>query len=422
MGSIRKTKAIMRRINIQLLAVAVLLFTCAHVRAQEAHQLGDSLTVFFRQGVSAFEPGFKENGQRCKAFVDRLGDLQTQAGSNVTKVQIYSSASPEGSVAINERLARERARSVISHLHDALSFKDSIVFVQAITEDWDGLALLAAIDPDVPSKDEAMAIIGDASDPQRKAKLMNLDGGRPWSYLYKKYFPLLRSFRVYVHVGPELPVLEDDFDVEIVEIIPEDRFTQLANEPLQMPLMPVWSRQITLKTNMLGWALLGENIAVEIDLCPHLALAVPFYYSGGLDYFRETLKFRGIVLQPELRWYPWLSKAKKNDGFFIGAHFGLGWYNFALDGDYRIQDHDGNTPSLGGGLALGYAVQFRKNPRWGMEFGVGGGVYKSRYDLFFNEANGPIHQTDIEKLWYGIDNASISFTYKFDLKQKGGKK
>ena len=311
---------------------------------------------------------------------------------------------------------------MISHLHDALSFRDSIVFVQVITEDWDGLALLAAIDPDVPSKDEAMAIIGDASDPQRKAKLMKLDDGRPWNYLYKKYFPLLRSFRVYVHVGPELPVLEDDFDVEIVEIIPEDSFTQLANEPLQMPLMPVWSRQITLKTNMLGWALLGENIAVEIDLCPHLALAVPFYYSGGLDYFRETLKFRGIVLQPELRWYPWLSKEKKNDGFFIGAHFGLGWYNFALDGDYRIQDHKGNTPSYGGGLALGYALQFRKNPRWGMEFGVGGGVYKSTYDMFFNEANGPYYDQAIEKIWYGIDNASISFTYKFDLKQKGGKK
>ena len=57
-----------------------------------------------------------------------------------------------------------------------------------------------------------------------------------------------------------------------------------------------------------------------------------------------------------------------------------------------------------------------------MEFGVGGGVYKSTYDMFFNEANGPYYDQAIEKIWYGIDNASISFTYKFDLKQKGGKK
>ena len=57
-----------------------------------------------------------------------------------------------------------------------------------------------------------------------------------------------------------------------------------------------------------------------------------------------------------------------------------------------------------------------------MEFGVGGGVYKSTYDIFFNEANGPYYDQAIETLWYGVDNASISFTYKFDLKRKGGKK
>ena len=56
-----------------------------------------------------------------------------------------------------------------------------------------------------------------------------------------------------------------------------------------------------------------------------------------------------------------------------------------------------------------------------MEFAVGGGVYKSKYDLFFNEGNGPIHKEAIEKVWFGVDNAAISFTYKFDVK-KGGKK
>ena len=57
-----------------------------------------------------------------------------------------------------------------------------------------------------------------------------------------------------------------------------------------------------------------------------------------------------------------------------------------------------------------------------MEFAVGGGVYDSKYDLFYNEANGPYHQKGVRKIWYGVDNASISFTYKFDVKQKGGKK
>ena len=416
----------MRNITKYLLLCTLFFHTCARMSAQESgHELmtvGDSLAVYFRQGVDAFDPSFRDNGARCREFVERLDELQQREDSRIARVQIYASASPEGSVALNERLARNRAKSVTAYLHEALSFQDSIVFVQVITEDWAGLAALAAADPAVPSKDEAMAIILDGSDPDRKARLMHLDGGRPWDYLYRKYFPQLRSFRVYVYVTPLHPKLEARIRTEVVGIPHKMEYPDL---PVSLPVYepaPQWSRELTLKTNLLGWALLGENIAVEVDLCPHLSLAVPFYYSGGLDYFKETVKFRGIVLQPEVRWYPWLSKARKNDGFFIGAHFGLGWYNFALDGDYRIQDHKGNTPSYGGGLALGYAVQFRKNPRWGMEFGFGGGIYKSTYDMFFNEANGPYYDQAIETVWYGIDNASLSFTYKFDLKRKGGKK
>jgi hypothetical protein len=123
------------------------------------------------------------------------------------------------------------------------------------------------------------------------------------------------------------------------------------------------------------------------------------------------------VLQPEARYY-----VKGNEGFYLGAHLGLGWYNFALDGEFRIQDHRGRRPAFGGGLGLGYTLPFKKHPRWGMEFAVGAGIYDSKYDMFYNEENGPVYKTDIRKTWIGVDNASISFTYKFDVIKKGGKK
>ena len=59
---------------------------------------------------------------------------------------------------------------------------------------------------------------------------------------------------------------------------------------------------LTIKTNLLGWMMLGANVAVEYDIIPHLSVALPFYYSGW-DYGKETLKFRGLVLQPEVRFY-----------------------------------------------------------------------------------------------------------------------
>ena len=256
----------MRNITKYLLLCTLFFHTCARMSAQESgHELmtvGDSLAVYFRQGVDAFDPSFRDNGARCREFVERLDELQLREDSRIAKVQIYASASPEGSVALNERLARNRAKSVTAYLHEALSFQDSIVFVQVITEDWAGLAALAAADPAVPSKDEAMAIILDGSDPDRKARLMHLDGGRPWDYLYRKYFPQLRSFRVYVYVTPLHPKLEAQIRTEVVGIPHKMEYPDL---PVSLPVYepaPQWSRELTLKTNLLGWALLGNSTSL----------------------------------------------------------------------------------------------------------------------------------------------------------------
>ena len=57
--------------------------------------------------------------------------------------------------------------------------------------------------------------------------------------------------------------------------------------------------------------------------------------------------------------------------------------------------------------------------RWWMEFSVGGGVYKLHYDIFHNQHNGPLVDTR-KRTFYGLDQASISFAYRFDWTKKGG--
>jgi hypothetical protein len=56
-----------------------------------------------------------------------------------------------------------------------------------------------------------------------------------------------------------------------------------------------------------------------------------------------------------------------------------------------------------------------------MEFSLGAGAYVAKYDVFYNEANGPYHKRGLSTTFIGIDNASISFTYKFDLKRTNSK-
>lgn len=407
--------------KLRLVVLCVLSLLLGHVSF--AASVGDTLTVYFPQGRSSFDHSYMDNEVRCQEFIRMIKNLQFVSGMKIDSVEIFAAASPEGPVRVNERLVRERAENVSDYLHNYLDFPDSDIRTYHIIEDWDTMIPWIEADPDMPSKSLALEIIRSASGDESERRLRQLDGGAPWNYIYENYFPKLRSFRVEVHVDFCLAdiISEEISEEPLIEELPP--FPSDSLRPVFLPLVDnnVIGGGITLKTNTLGWSLAGANIALEYDVIPHLSVALPFYYSGGLDYFKETVKFRGIVIQPEVRYYPWLQDGD-NGGFYVGAHLGLGWYNFALDGDYRIQDHKGRRPAWGGGLGVGYTLQFRKNPRWGMEFALGAGVYDAKYDMFFNEANGPYFKQGIRKTWFGIDNAAVSFTYRFDLKKKGGKK
>ncbi|MBO5419885.1 MAG: DUF3575 domain-containing protein [Bacteroidales bacterium] len=389
-----------------------------------AQQVGDTLQVYFRQNSTKFDPAYKGNAERCDAFIQRMKAFEYSPLFYLQEVDILATASPEGTVAINTRLSGARAKSMSDYLRDHIDLPDSLVVVRTVPEDYDGLLKFVEEDKNVPDRDATLKILRNAngSDPEYRIKALN--GGKTWYYLYENYFSLLRFSIIYVMV--ETNPFEKVFDQD-EEVVSEEAFKYTPLEtsgPVldPMPFVNQYTMDMTLKTNLIGWGMLGANLAIEIDIIPHLAFAMPIHYSGGLDYFKPTIKFRGLSFQPGLRYYPWLTKGK-NEGFFVGAHFGMGWYNFALDGDYRIQDHHGCRPSYGGGLDLGYAFQFKNAPRWGMEFQIGGGVYDSKYDMFYNEENGPYHRTAIRKTWFGVDNVSISFTYKFaELKGKGGKK
>ena len=158
------------------------------------------------------------------------------------------------------------------------------------------------------------------------------------------------------------------------------------------------------------------NLGVEVDMARHWSFALPIYYSAW-NYFTYSLKFRTLNFKPEFRY--WFSS--ENEGWYLGAHGGAAWYDFGFKGKYRYQDHDGHTPALGGGISAGYRLPISKNRRWHVEFGVSGGVYRLHYDKFLNVPNGRLMGSE-KRTYVGLDDVSVSFSYSFDLKKKGGEK
>ena len=188
-------------------------------------------------------------------------------------------------------------------------------------------------------------------------------------------------------------------------------------EPIT-PEAEEWTHHLHLKTNALGWGLATANVAVEVDLAKHWSFTFPVYYSTW-NYFKSSIKFRTFAIQPEFRY--WLSM--HNDGLFAGAHLGLMYYNFAINGDYRYQDHNRRSPAIGGGVSVGYRLPISRNNRWRMEFSLGAGVYSLHYDKFHNtpRTKDGLLVESVKKTYWGIDQAAVSFSYAFDLKRKGGR-
>ena len=175
-----------------------------------------------------------------------------------------------------------------------------------------------------------------------------------------------------------------------------------------------YKESFLIKTNAMGVGLLMVNAAVEIDFAKQWSFHLPVYYSGW-NYCTSTIKFRTLSFQPEVRY--WFEKKHR---WFVGAQFGLGYYNLAFDGKYRYQDHDGETPALGGGLSVGYRIPLSENKRWQVEFVLGGGAYRLHYDRFYNEKNvadGQLYDTK-KKTYWGLDNVAVSFSYRFELKKR----
>lgn len=173
-----------------------------------------------------------------------------------------------------------------------------------------------------------------------------------------------------------------------------------------------------LKSNVLTYYLLVPNLAVEWEMGTHWSGSVPVYHSGW-DWFRVFNKFRVFGLQPELRYF------FRNDfsGFFVGAHATLAWYNIAIGEDYRYQDHSTTSPSLGAGVSFGYRMPMSDGVpgqmhRWYVEFSVGGGFLPLYYDVFYNVVNGAMAQEGLRKTYWGIDQVSISFLYRFGRRAK----
>ncbi|WP_295939152.1 DUF3575 domain-containing protein [uncultured Alistipes sp.] len=170
--------------------------------------------------------------------------------------------------------------------------------------------------------------------------------------------------------------------------------------------LPVFS----LKTNLLyGFGMLTPNLAAEIGLGRRTTLEVSGSYNGWnlSGSLTDNKKIAHWIIRPEFRY--WL--CERFNGHFFGVHAFYAKYNV---GDVKVpllfeKKYRYEGDAFGGGITYGYHLPLSK--RWGLEFNVGVGVARLKYDRFPCAACSYDPEKGVTKTYFGPTRAGITVTF-----------
>lgn len=154
-----------------------------------------SAPIYFQIGKSTIDPTFMGNRANMERFVKALREILSNPDYVVNKVRVMGMASPDGSRERNEELAGARARALADFLIRETGISEDKIDVVNGGENWDGLFAMIEASKDIPDKAKMLEFrelySGDRDRLKRNMQYYN--GAKAWTYMYKHFFPILRT-------------------------------------------------------------------------------------------------------------------------------------------------------------------------------------------------------------------------------------
>ncbi len=194
-----------------------------------------ALFIHFHQNKTSIEMGYKGNGDVLERIVDMMERIEQDTLSKVVKVVIIGQASPEGSVAFNERVAGGRAEALRKYIEERVELKEAEYEVINAGEAWADLkdAIEETTTAQLAERDEFLRIIEENEDVNVREQKMRAMGAA---------FDRLRSMFVdqrnagYIQVYYEaVPDTAGETINRAVQMVREQRYAEARGllEPLK---------------------------------------------------------------------------------------------------------------------------------------------------------------------------------------------
>ncbi|MDR0799075.1 MAG: DUF3868 domain-containing protein, partial [Dysgonamonadaceae bacterium] len=181
--------------------------TPAKEKVKAREKIGEAFLVF-EQAKWNILPNLFNNRAELAKIDESMQYVKEEPTAEITGITIKAYASPEGSYEDNMTLSKNRAKSLLDYIRQHYGLPSQIkVFSEGYGEDWDGLLKQVKADTKLEAKEQALQIIQSVGIfDGREKQLMDLNGGRPYNYMLKNLFPLLR--RSEYHIEYTVPEFE----------------------------------------------------------------------------------------------------------------------------------------------------------------------------------------------------------------------
>lgn len=144
-------------------------------------------------------PDYMNNPRELKKITDMITELSSDKAITIKKIKVLGYASPEGSLAGNQRLSEGRATALVNYLMPRFTSTRKTYDVKFGGENWVGLQTIMQTSNE-PFAEKVLALVSSFPDPMNatqnaklKKSIVALDNGIAYRIMLKEYYPSLRK-------------------------------------------------------------------------------------------------------------------------------------------------------------------------------------------------------------------------------------
>lgn len=143
-------------------------------------------------------PEYRNNPAELNKITHSIDLIRNDTNVVISHIDIHGYASPEGPYANNERLARERTRTLKEYVCSQYTFSDTLFTTHYTPEDWDGFIRLLT-DTVLPHREDLLHIAGGKDSPDRKEQKIRKRYPEEFDFMLRQWLPALRHSDYTIH-------------------------------------------------------------------------------------------------------------------------------------------------------------------------------------------------------------------------------